>query len=54
MDSFTKYLETFVTRDREAEREREQNYIELIQHIKSELISLKEQCEETGLEEVDA
>ncbi len=53
MDEFKQFLETFISRDREAEKQREQNYIALIQMIKSELVAIHGTGECADLEEVD-
>jgi hypothetical protein len=53
MDEFKQFLETFISRDREAEKQRERNYIALIQMIKSELVAIHGTGECADLEEVD-
>jgi hypothetical protein len=53
MNDFTQFLETFIGRDREIKMQLEQQSIELIKRIKSELMLLTEQDQQTGLEEVD-
>jgi hypothetical protein len=53
MNDFTQFLETFLSRDREMKMQIEQQSIELIKRIKSELMLLSEQDQETGLEEID-
>ena len=53
MNDFTRLLETFVNRDREAEKQREQNYIALIQTIKSELVLIQKDSEYSCVEELD-
>ena len=53
MNDFTQLLETFVNRDREAEMQREKNYIALIQSIKSELMLIQKDCGCSYLEEID-
>jgi hypothetical protein len=52
MDEFKQFLETFIGRDREAEKQREQNHIALIQLIKSELVLIHGDGERADLEEV--
>jgi hypothetical protein len=42
MDEFVRYLETFISREREIEKQKAENYIELIHMIKSELMTLQE------------
>jgi hypothetical protein len=53
MNDFTQFLETFISLDREMKMQIEQQSIELIKRIKSELMLLSEQDQETSLEEVD-
>ncbi|MGA2612238.1 MAG: hypothetical protein ABSG38_02120 [Spirochaetia bacterium] len=53
MDNFAQFLEGFISRDREAEKQKEQNYIELIQMIKAELMLIHENGECAELEELD-
>jgi hypothetical protein len=53
MDNFAEFLETFICRDREAERRREQDYIELIRLIRSELNEISKHGQFADLEEVD-
>lgn len=53
MNDFTLFLETFIGRDREMKMQLEQQSIELLKRIKSELMLLTEREQETGLEEVD-
>lgn len=52
MNAITQFLETFASRDRDVERQREQNYIELIQFIKSELMIIHGYAECAELEEL--
>jgi hypothetical protein len=53
MDTFAQFLETFVSRDREMKKRNEQDFIELVKMIKSELILLCEQDQGAELEQVD-
>lgn len=53
MDTLAQFLQTFVTHEREAERQRELNYVQLILAIKSELMRLHEEWPAEDLEEVD-
>jgi hypothetical protein len=53
MNEFTQYLETFISRDRELRMRDEQQAIELIKRIRSELMLLDERDREATLEEVD-
>ena len=52
MNNLTEFLEAFISKDREAERRREQDYLELIRCIKSELKEIRMHDEYAVLEEV--